>query len=106
MKKLILGVALSLSQITSAFAWEEGDTAYIFAKNAGKATWFSSDLIYYAKVSIERLTNNKAKVYIEKMCWRVWGGDVHCNKDTQGGYSPGSYTWVSKSSLYSYVPED
>ncbi len=105
MKKVILSLLLILGFFSSeclAKSWDEGDTAYIFARNAGKTTWFSKrPLIFYAQVSIERINNNnsKVKVYINKICWKTSSDEVVCNNESEGGFHVGSYRWVYKSDL-------
>ncbi len=79
-------------------SYKQGDTAYVYAKNAGKTTWFDKEpLIYYAKVSIEQInySNSKVKVYIEKICWKNAYGGINCNESAEGGFRSGSYKWVT-----------
>jgi hypothetical protein len=84
---------------------QEGDTGYIFARNAGKTTWFDKKpLIYYAKVSVETVNHNngKVKVYIDNICWKNAYDEVRCNNDSEGDYRPGDYKWVYKSDIESW----
>lgn len=104
-KKIHLGVLL-LAISFSVNAWQVGDTAYVYARNVGQTTLFSRDFVYYAKVSLEQLVEDKAKIHIEKICWLDTNSDIHCKLSGEGGFCPGNSTWVFTSNLYYRIPQD
>ncbi len=104
--------AALLAALKGANAWNVGDYGFVFTElSEGGWTLFgsTSDLYYYAKVSIEEVNrqNNRAKVYVDSICWRALNNKAYCRNSSEngGGFVPGQYKWVNVSSLNRSIPD-
>lgn len=100
MKKLTIILFCLVSTVSFAKNWQEGDSAYVFVQKFG-------GMYYYGFVTVENINknNNKAKVFVNDICWDSLQG-VYCSQNRQErDFTTGKYKWVSTYDLVQYPAE-
>lgn len=101
MKKIFGVITLILS--TSAFAWDLGDSAYIY-----NGTNDGGGVKFYARVEINDIRGDKVKVQVKENCWEkpIFGTRV-CGEAasfTELYRKVGESFWTDKSNLQNNWP--